>query len=63
MVKVLLHSFNVFFSKDMYASSNVKVIDFGRSVDLNICVSEYGWLPSHVALAKYLDALAFLRTL
>jgi hypothetical protein len=59
-----MHSLNVFFSKDMYASSNVvKLIDFGRSVDLNVCVSEYGWLPCHVVLAKYLDALSFLRLL
>jgi hypothetical protein len=58
-----MHSLNVFFSKDMYASSNVKLIDFGRSVDLNVCVSKYGWLPCHVVLAKYLDTLSFLRLL
>jgi hypothetical protein len=58
-----MHSYNVFFSNDMYASSSVKLIDFGRSVDLNVCVSEYGWSSGHVVLAKYLDALAFLRTL
>jgi hypothetical protein len=59
-----MHSLNVFFSKDLYAvGSKVQLIDFGRSVDLNECVLKYGWLPNHVVLAKYLDALAFLRTL